>query len=103
MQAAQREDGGTHHHDKENRHSPGGYGRSLPQGPDESGSPVPKTLPDRAACLHLEPKLVLKAGARTGGLERVVELALQRQQVELLVLAHACSLWTESRSAFSPR
>ena len=65
---------------------------------------VAQPRPRRPVCLHPSPELVLETGAGARGFECVVELPLQRLELEVFRLAHtAFSFSTASFSAFTAR
>ena len=103
MQAAQGEDARAEEHDERNRNRARRQRGRLPYAANQAGDAFPETRHDRPARLHAQTQRVLESRSRTRRLESIVELALEGQQLEVFLLAHSPSLWTEYRRALSPR
>src|SRR6266571_1376330 len=69
----------------------------------QPGDRAAYALQQRPPDLKLSPQVILEAGARARGLEGVVELPLERLELEVLVVVHAICSLADSRSAFNAR
>src|SRR6266849_259105 len=78
-------------------------GRHTASPAHEPGERTTHSLQQRPPDLKLSPQVILEAGSRARGPEGIVELPLERLELEVLVVVHAICSLADSRSAFKAR
>ena len=102
--AAIGEDPHSEQQDEEARDRGSRHRRHVADALHQAGERVAEPSRKRPPGLHAEPELVVETDARPRRRERVVQLTLERLQLELVVLfAHTPSFCTASFNAFSAR